>query len=202
MRPRSALLYYFMLNVQLTTSWLSEAICVMYMYLLPSKAPPTSHIIVKHSTRSFAAPFHGVSDQYSVLSERFCGDLPNALRLNGGFPCNPHGSSATLRAALTVRSSALPPLFYFLADTNSSLFAPGTRSARGARFLEARRASECTKPHARGLEGVSIGSTGSEASYGRESERLDGGTRAHARVGDRRCGFDTEERAQHFVWGG
>ncbi|KAJ7443423.1 hypothetical protein FB451DRAFT_1190037 [Mycena latifolia] len=93
---------------------------------------------------------------------------------------NPHGSSAALRATrrshatLWLHGEALPhrPV------TNRSLFAPGTRSARFCAFLKARRASERKGTRVRGLGGGAIDGAPSCASYGRESERSDGETRA------------------------
>ncbi|KAJ7472516.1 hypothetical protein FB451DRAFT_1175261 [Mycena latifolia] len=52
-------------------------------------------------------------------------------------PRNPNGSSAALRAALTLHGDTLPRY----PRTNSSRFAPGTRSARGERFLRTRNTS-------------------------------------------------------------
>ncbi|KAJ7435761.1 hypothetical protein FB451DRAFT_1417877 [Mycena latifolia] len=188
MHPRCALSDYFMLNVQLTTSWLLEAICVMYMYLFQPTAPPTrpvslyiitpfrltdrfglrSHYIFQYFTRSPPALFRRVTGQYSTLN------LSNAPKSRGGLPCNPDRLIEMLRPAFMLHSEALPRC----PPTNSSLFASGTRSSRCARFIEAQRASERKGTRVRGLGGVPIAGAPSDASYGHESERFDDGIRA------------------------
>ncbi|KAJ7472498.1 hypothetical protein FB451DRAFT_1398711 [Mycena latifolia] len=66
---------------------------------------------------------------------------------------------------------------YYIAASRASFGALCAFSRWVLRYYQARRASERTEIHARGL-GVSIGSAGSEASYGCDSERSEGGIRA------------------------
>ncbi|KAJ7455141.1 hypothetical protein FB451DRAFT_1565048 [Mycena latifolia] len=87
---------------------------------------------------------------------------------------NQPGSSAALRAALMLYCSfTATPCLFALGRVVPYLH-------QGLVRRVARRASERTEAHVRGLGGVPIGSAGSEASHGRDSERSDGGTRARA----------------------
>ncbi|KAJ7472473.1 hypothetical protein FB451DRAFT_1175215 [Mycena latifolia] len=158
MRPRCALSDYFMLNVQLTTSWLSEAISTVYMCLSPPNAAPTSYIVsssplanvFSYSSTSLPALLRRAAGQYSGLITQLCEDLPTNLTSHGGLPYNPHGSSAVPRAALMASIAPFPRDLAF----------------------------ECTKTHVRGLGGVDRERGFQGVVRTRLSERSDGSARA------------------------
>ncbi|KAJ7431092.1 hypothetical protein FB451DRAFT_1198344 [Mycena latifolia] len=136
------------------------------------------HYIFQYSTRPPLALFRRANGQYSGLSERVGKMMRFDIYLN---------SSVETFSMASNRTEALRTT-----QTN-----PSRRGAPLSWYFTASRAFECTKTHARGLGGVSIGSVDSEVLYGRDYERSDDGMRARGSASSQfpMSDFDFEYRA-------
>ncbi|KAJ7443425.1 hypothetical protein FB451DRAFT_1437411 [Mycena latifolia] len=123
-------------------------------------AEPVAKVIVPQEERAEVAATQWAEDNQNSFAD------PMPTR-------NPHGSSAALRAALTRGPVSLPSDEQLPRCTRNS-FGALCAFYRGS----ARRTSERTEIHARGLGGKAIDGVPSCTSYGPDSERSDGGTRA------------------------